>query len=70
VASLEKVRALIDQLVERGELRRPVATVLLALLDAGRYDRAVMVLRLQALLGRVSPEVADGLSAEIEQLRG
>jgi hypothetical protein len=68
VVSLEKVQALIDQLVERGELRRPVAMTLHALLGAGQYDRAVVTLRLQARLGRVPPEVAEGLIAEIELL--
>lgn len=83
VATFDKVRALIDELVARGELRGPAAATIVALLDAAELllDRgnpgpadvllvtAVISLRLLDLLGRVSPEVADGLTAEIQQLR-
>ncbi|HEY8474631.1 MAG TPA: lamin tail domain-containing protein [Natronosporangium sp.] len=82
-ASYDKLRALLDELVARGGLRPPVAAALRALLDAAELladhgqpaaadlllAAAVTSLRLLELLGRVSPAVADGLTAEIQQLR-
>jgi hypothetical protein len=82
-ASYDGVRALLDDLVARGELRRPVAATVSALLDAAEHllDRgkprpadallvtAIVTLRLAAVIGLVPADVAAGVSAEIGQLR-
>jgi predicted extracellular nuclease len=83
-ASFPKLRALIDLLVERGELRRSAAGTLRALLDGAEHldeqghhraadlvlTTVVVTIRLLDLLDRVSPAAATGLVAEVEQLRG
>ena len=81
-ATFDKVRALVDHLVTTGELRASHATPLLVLLgtaetllDTGLTGPAAVVLtaitttlRAWSLAGRVSPQVAGGLSAEVRQL--
>jgi uncharacterized protein len=83
-ASFPKLRALIDLLVERGELRRSGAVTLRVLLDGAEQLReqghhraaelllgtAVVTIRLLDLLDRISPAAANGLVAEVQQLRG
>jgi hypothetical protein len=82
-ATFPAVRALVERLAATGELSRPLATMVLALLGTAErlHDRglvgpgnavlAVVVATLQTLdrLGLLAPEVAAGLSAEIQQLR-
>jgi predicted extracellular nuclease len=82
-ATFDKVRALVDDLAARGELPPSTATALRALLGAAERLRdrdreraadvvlvaAVVLLRALDLVGLVDGDVADGLAAELRQLR-